>query len=183
MFLWSSHNFFINLHKMGDMCAFIPLFRFMQNSFFIHSEMIPLFWIWTDTRLHHLQNCTIIFMKEYKVCTEQGRRSHLKSEGAQGGTFFRATFYCIFGRFGEVTHLVNFKKWGGSSLAPSAPPCAPPLIHSLCKHFRKKRKLIKYFSLYWHCTRRMPATVSDVLNSIKQFIAERFFGSPRARTQ
>ena len=106
-----------------------------------------------------------------------------KVRGLRGGTFFRATFYCIFGPFGKMTHLVNFKKWGGSSLAPSAPPCAPPLIHSLCKHFRKKRKLIKYFSLYWHCTRRMPATVSDVLNSIKQFIAERFFGSPRARTQ
>ena len=34
----------------------------------------------------------------------QGPRGHLKSEGAQGG-FFRATFYCIFGRFGGVTHL------------------------------------------------------------------------------
>ena len=44
--------------------------------------------------------------------------------------------------------------------------CCLKKIHSLCKHFRKKRKLIKYFSLYWHCTRRMPATVSDVLNSI-----------------
>ena len=48
-----------NLHKMGDMCAFIPPFRFMQNSFFIHSEMILLFLNRTDPRLHHPQNCTI----------------------------------------------------------------------------------------------------------------------------
>ena len=48
------------------------------------------------------------------VLPEQGRRSHLKSEGAQGGgTFFRTTFYCVFGRFGKMTYLVDFKKWEG----------------------------------------------------------------------
>ena len=41
--------------------------------------------------------------------------------GLRGGTFFRATFYCLFGRFGKLTHLVNLKKWGGSS------PLCPPL--------------------------------------------------------
>ena len=46
-----------------------------------------------------------------------------KVRGLRGGTFFRATFYCVFGRFGKVTHLVNFKKWGGSS-----PPPLPLLV-------------------------------------------------------
>ena len=63
----------------------------------------------------------------------QGRRSHLKSEGAQGGgvLFFRATFYCFFGRFGKMIYLVNLKKWGGSS--PLCPPlyAAPVLMYKM----------------------------------------------------
>ena len=62
--------------------------------------------------------------KREKGCY-QGRRSHLKSEGAQGGTFFCANFYCVFGRFGKMTFSVNLKKWGGSS--PLCPPwCVAP---------------------------------------------------------
>ena len=56
-----------------------------------------------------------------KLLCEQGPRRPLKSEGAQGGTFFRATFYCVFGRFGKLTHSVNFKKWGGGAQAPPLP--------------------------------------------------------------
>ena len=53
----------------------------------------------------------------------QGRRSRLKSEGAQGGgTFFRATFYCFFGRFGKMIYLINLKKWGGAQARPLCPP-------------------------------------------------------------
>ena len=58
---------------------------------------------------------------------EQGRRSHVKSEGAQGGYFFSCNFLLLFGRFGKMIYLVNLKKWGGSSRAPSAPPCTPLL--------------------------------------------------------
>ena len=51
-----------------------------------------------------------------------------KVRGLRGGTFFRATFYCVFGRFGKMTYLVNLKKWGGSS--PLCPPwCGAPENH------------------------------------------------------
>ena len=46
-----------------------------------------------------------------------------------GGTFFRATFYCIFGQFGKVIHLVNLKKWGGSS------PLCPSLYAAPERHY------------------------------------------------
>ena len=39
--------------------------------------------------------------------------------GLRGVPFFGVDFYCIFGRFGKMTHLVNFKKCRGSS------PCCP----------------------------------------------------------
>ena len=32
--------------------------------------------------------------------------------GSGGVLFFRATFYCIFGRFGKVIQFLNLKKWG-----------------------------------------------------------------------
>ena len=60
-------------------------------------------------------------INELTYCFTQGPRSPLKSEGAQGGTFFRATFYCGFGRFGKMTYLANLKKWGAQ-----APPLCPP---------------------------------------------------------
>ena len=55
-------------------------------------------------------------MRQIKCNTKlQGRSSRLKSGGAQGGTIFSSNFYCIFGRFGKMTHLVNLKKCRGSS--------------------------------------------------------------------
>ena len=47
--------------------------------------------------------------------------------GLRGGPFFGVDFYCIFGRFGKMTHLVNFKKCRGSS--PGCPGwCGAPVL-------------------------------------------------------
>ena len=46
------------------------------------------------------------------VALYRGGAAIYEVRGLRGGTFFRATFYCIFGQFGKVTHLVNLKKWG-----------------------------------------------------------------------
>ena len=48
-----------------------------------------------------------------------------KVPGLRGVPFFGVDFYCIFGRFGKMTHLVNFKKCRGSS--PGCPGwCGAP---------------------------------------------------------
>ena len=61
----------------------------------------------------------------------QWRSSLLKSWGLRRGTFSRATFYCIFGRFGEVIYLVNLKKWG--RIIKPHPPA--PLVLRPCPKF------------------------------------------------
>ena len=51
-----------------------------------------------------------------------------KVEGLRGVLFFQAIFYCIFGRFGKMTHLVNLKKCRGSSPGCPGGYYAPELI-------------------------------------------------------
>ena len=55
----------------------------------------------------------------------EGQLSLSKSAGLGGYYFFGISFYCIFGRFGKMTHLVDLKKCRGSS--PGCPGlCAAP---------------------------------------------------------
>ena len=63
----------------------------------------------------------------------QGRLSLKNSAGANGGTFFGVQFYCIFVRFGKMTHLVNLKKCRGSSPGCPGLCAAPDQVH--CNRF------------------------------------------------
>ena len=72
-----------------------------------------------------LESCFLLWDSK----KHRGDAAMWKVRGLMGDTFFRATFYCFFGRFGKMIYLVNLKKWGGGLKppAPSAPPCTPPL--------------------------------------------------------
>ena len=55
----------------------------------------------------------------------RGGSASEKVPGLRGVQFFGERFYCIFGRFGKMTHLVDLKKCRGSS--PGCPGlCAAP---------------------------------------------------------
>ena len=61
-----------------------------------------------------------------KAFIGRGDSAKEKVPGLRGVPFFRVDFYCIFGRFGKMTHLVNFKKCRGSS--PGCPGwCGAPV--------------------------------------------------------
>ena len=69
----------------------------------------------------HIRKMMFKFVQcSIKRCSTRGDAAIWKVRGLRGGTFFGATFYCVFGRFGKMTYLVNLKKWGAQ--APSAPP-------------------------------------------------------------
>ena len=77
------------------------------------------------------KNCIHSYADEVnEVGDRQGRRSLRKSAGAMGGTFFGVNFYCIFGRFGKMTYLVNSEKCRGSS--PGCPGwCGAPDFYNM----------------------------------------------------
>ena len=58
----------------------------------------------------------------------QGRRSHKKSEGAQGGNFFSCNFLLLFWAIWKNDLFSKYQKVGGLKPRPLCPPCTPPLV-------------------------------------------------------
>ena len=59
----------------------------------------------------------------------RGDAANEKVPGLRGLLFFGVDFYCIFGRFGKMTHLV-FSKSAGAQ-APAAQAGAAPLVSNV----------------------------------------------------
>ena len=68
------------------------------------------------------------FLWNNLILTCRGVAAVRKVEGLRGVLFFEAIFYCIFGRFWKMTHLVNLKKCRGSSPGCPGGYYAPELL-------------------------------------------------------
>ena len=55
------------------------------------------------------------YREQTKIAKNRGPAALEKVPGLRGVLIFGMNFYCIFVRFGKMTHLINLKKCRGSS--------------------------------------------------------------------